>query len=109
MSIRRIIMFTVIVISGLIIIGLVIPTEVKPSLDTRVILEHNEETYIAPICFEEAEASNYIEETTLERAQELNYAPHSACTEEALEGEESSLLVGLLKNIGILSKKWDHW
>jgi len=109
MGIRRLITIIVIVLSGLIIVGLIVPAEVKPSANTRVILEHNEETYIAPICFEEANASNYIEETTLERAEELNYPPHSSCTEEALENEKSPFIVALLKNVGILSKKWDNW
>src|SRR5690625_7238228 len=109
MGIRRLITIIVIVLSGLIIVGLIVPAEVKPSANTRVILEHNEETYIAPICFEKAEASNYIEETTLERAEALNYEPHSSCTENALASEQNSFIVGLLKDVGILSKKWDDW
>lgn len=109
MGIRRIITLLVVAISGLIIVGLIIPTETEPSQSTRVILEHHEETYIAPVCFEDAAASNHIEETTLERALELNYQPHSSCTEEALTSEQNSFIVGLLKDIGILSKKWDNW
>lgn len=61
--------------------------ETKPSADTRVILDHTSKTYIAPTCFEDAEATNFLSETTLQEAYELNYQPHSACTENALKSE----------------------
>lgn len=109
MGVRRLTTILVVAVCGLIIVGLIVKTETKPDASTRVILEHNEETYIAPICFEKAEASNYIEETTLERAEALNYEPHSSCTENALASEQNSFIVGLLKDVGILSKKWDDW
>lgn len=109
MSGRRIVTWLVIVICSLIIIGFLVPSETKPSETTRVILEHYEETYIAPVCFEDAEVSNNIEETTLKHAKEVNYAPDSSCTEDALKPEKNSLIISWLKNIGLLSKQWDDW
>lgn len=98
-----------------VLLGLVILTSffisrtVQPSLDTRVVLEHTYKTYIAPSCFETAEATNFLEESTLGNAQTLDYKPHSACTEDALEAENNSLFISLLKEIGIIDKKWDNW
>lgn len=93
----------------LIIIGFVIPIETLPSRDTRIILEHTYQTYIAPICFEQSNPTNFIEEATLEKAQELNYPPHDACTEEALKAEKDSLFISLLKDMNLIDKKWDNW
>ena len=55
--------------------------------DSRVILDHNHKTYIAPSCFEESDPTNFIEESTLGEAEELGYPPHSSCTEEALSAQ----------------------
>lgn len=109
MNARRMITWLTIVICSLIIIGFIVPTETKPPESTRVILEHYEETYIAPVCFEDAEASNNIEETTLKHAKELNYVPDSSCTEDALKPEKNSFISGWLKDIGVLSMQWDDW
>ena|SRR5690625_843866 len=109
MSLKRMIMLCILLVIGVIIVGFIVPKETKPSSTTRVILEHNEKTYIAPPCFQEADASNFIAESSLEQANELNYSPHSACTEGALKGEKDSLLVSLLKDIGFIKKKWETW
>lgn len=86
-----------------------IPMQTNPSGDTRIILEHSVEKYIAPRCFEQSNPSNFIEDSTLEKANEINYGPHSECTIQALESEENSLFIHVLKNIGLLNKKWDNW
>ncbi|KRG13969.1 hypothetical protein ACA30_13685 [Virgibacillus soli] len=86
-----------------------IPKETKPSPSTRVILENTYKTYIAPVCFEQSNATNWIEETTLQKAKELNYTPHSSCTENALKPEKDRLFTSLLKELGILENKWRNW
>lgn len=93
----------------LVFVGFFIPRVTLPSADTRVILEHTYKTYIVPSCFEESDATNFLEESTLQKAQELLYKPHSSCTEDALKGEKDRLIVSLLKEIGIVDKKWDDW
>lgn len=91
----------------LIAVSFFVPQETQPPSDTRVVLEHNRHTYIAPPCFENANPTNWLEEATLEEAENLTYPPDGSCTEEAMESEESSLFVSLLKDLGILERKWD--
>ena len=99
-----------IVFVGLLILSIFfISKAVQPSPDTRVVLEHTYRTYIAPLCFETADATNFLEESTLGKARTLDYKPHSSCTEKALEAENNLLFISLLKEIGIMDKKWDDW
>lgn len=106
---KKILLVVLIIFSLFLISSFFFTKTVKPSEDTRVILEHTYKTYIAPVCFETADATNFLEESTLENAQEIGYAAHSDCTEEALEAEEHSFFVSILQEIGILNKKWDNW
>lgn len=113
MSKAKLITFIGAVIVVLIIAGLFIPKETTPSPDTRIILEHTYKTYIAPGlgCFERSDPipTNYLQDSTLEEALKLDYQPHDSCTVKALESENDSLIFSLLKDIGILNKKWDNW
>lgn len=86
-----------------------IPKATQPSGDTRVIVEHTYKTYIAPLCFETSNATNFLEESTLQNAQDLDYTPHSSCTENALKAENDSPFESILKEIGIIEKKWNNW
>lgn len=86
-----------------------LPRENEPSPETRVILEHTYRTYIAPSCFETAEATNFLEEATLGYAEELNYPPHSECTESAFAGNNDSPFVSLLKELGIKEDDTADW
>ncbi|MGH2319017.1 hypothetical protein ACRC6Q_14725 [Planococcus sp. SE5232] len=86
-----------------------IPRENMPAPESRVILEHTFRTYIAPSCFEQADATNFLEESTLEQAQELNYPPHSSCTEKAFEGNQDSGFIRLLKELDIMEKESQDW
>lgn len=93
----------------LVVLGFIIPRKTVPSPETRVILEHNFQTYIAPVCFEKSNPTNFIEDSTLKRAQELNYPPHDACTDKALHPETDPFIISLLKDFQLLDKKWDNW
>ncbi|MCH4826415.1 hypothetical protein [Planococcus halocryophilus] len=86
-----------------------LPRENEPAPESRVILEHTYRTYIAPSCFEEADATNFLEEATLEKAQELNYPPHSTCTEIAFAGNRDSGFTRLMKELGIIEKESKDW
>ncbi|MFC2950269.1 hypothetical protein [Virgibacillus sediminis] len=100
------------IFSGILIVigaAFLIPANTQPSDDTRIILEHEQHTYIAPVCFEEAQPSNWISEDTLERAEDLDYPPNDTCTEEALAGVKDPFFISLLKDVGIMDKKWDNW
>lgn len=99
-------------IIGIIIIvgvaGLVIPIKTIAPKDTRVILEHTHETFIAPPCFDQSDATNNIAGADLKTAKKNNYSANDACTESSLT-EKDNLLTAFLKNIGILNNKWDDW
>ncbi|WP_040980484.1 MULTISPECIES: hypothetical protein [Oceanobacillus] len=98
-----------IVIMVLVVIGFMIPKETKPSSDTRIILEHTYKTYIAPGCFEQSNPTNFLQDSTLGEAQNLNYDAHDSCTIDRLKNEKDSLIISLLKDVGVLDKKWDNW
>ncbi|WP_096270006.1 hypothetical protein [Paucisalibacillus globulus] len=106
---NRIVIFISILISILIIISFLIPSETKPSPNTRIILEHTYKTYIAPGCFEQSNPTNYLEDSTLAKAKALSYSPNGPCTMEVLESEKDSFIISLLKNVGVINKKWDNW
>jgi hypothetical protein len=84
-----------------------VPINQTPSDDTRMILDHRTKTYIAPICFEESIASNFLEETTLKKVKETDYEANTKCTEEALKGKKSTLFIMLAEKLGIVESKWD--
>lgn len=108
MKSKLLIVFPILIVM-LVFIGFFIPRVTLPSSDTRVILEHTYKTYIVPSCFEESDATNFLEESTLQKAQQLNFKPHSSCTEDALRAEKDRLIVSLLREVGIVDKKWDDW
>lgn len=102
---------TVGIIIMLVLLSFLLKGTTHPSPDTRIILERHYKTYIAPPCFEQSdpEPTNFLDETSLEAAKAMNFAPHDACTEEMLQGEKEAWIISLLKNNGILSSKWNEW
>lgn len=108
-TIKKLFLSIALLIIAAVIISIFIPRETFPSPDTRIVLDHTYKTYIAPGCFEVSEASNFLEESTLQKAQSLEYKPHPSCTEDALQAEKDTLFKSILKEVGILKKKWDNW
>ncbi len=106
---KKIWMIALVLAAAVLLLFFFIPRENTPSPESRVILEHSFRTYIAPSCFEQADATNFLEEATLEQAQELNYPPHSSCTEKAFEGNNDSGFIRLLKELGIMEKESKDW
>lgn len=100
----------IIVLAAAALIALLfLPRENLPSPNARVVLEHTYRTYIAPSCFEESDPTNFIEDSTLERARELGYPPDTACTEKAFQGNRDSFFVDFLKEVGIFDKETPDW
>lgn len=97
------------IIAAILLVLLLMPRDNEPPAKTRVILEHSHRTYIAYSCFEESDPTNFLEESTLQEAQDLNYPAESACTEKAFEGNNDSFLVSLLKELGIMEKETKDW
>lgn len=109
MTKKRIWIVALLLAASLLLLLFFIPRENTPAPESRVVLEHSFRTYIAPSCFEQADATNFLEESTLEQAQELNYPPHSSCTEKAFEGNQDSGFIRLLKELGIMEKESQDW
>lgn len=91
------------------LIFLFMPRDNVPPPNTRVVLEHTFRTYIAPSCFQEADATNFLEESTLQQARELGYPPHSECTVQAFEGNSESRFTSILKEFGVIEKESGDW
>ena len=106
---KKITLGVALLIAGIFIALFFLPQDNQPGPNTRVVLEHNYRTYIAPSCFEQADPTNFIEESTLERAQEINYPPNSECTEKAFEGNNDSPFIRLMKELGIMEKESKDW
>lgn len=86
---------------------LTIQVTAAPPDDTRMILEHTHRTYISPPCFEQAEKTNNLAETTLKKALEHDYRPESGCTEQSLQPVQVSVFAWLMEKLGIVKGKWD--
>ncbi|WP_066175743.1 hypothetical protein [Bacillus marinisedimentorum] len=92
----------------IVIAAVIIPVNAVPPNDTRIILDHDRKTYIAPPCFQNANASNFLEETQLEKALELDgYKPEGTCTSQQLKTEKTSLFQWVLLKTGLTKGKWD--
>ncbi|MFB1082647.1 hypothetical protein [Jeotgalibacillus sp. JSM ZJ347] len=81
------ILITLSVVAIIVIGGIVTYNIMTEEPNPQVILDHTDGTYVLPECFEQDEPSNYIEQSNMERAMELNYEPGGSCTEAAVAGE----------------------
>lgn len=99
--------FTIVILIILLGVFFFVPFKQTPPDNTRMILDHETKTYIAPICFEESIASNFLEETTLKKVKETDYKASTKCTKEALEGKQTTLFIMLAEKLGIVKSKWD--
>jgi len=84
-----------------------IPIHAKPSGQTRMILDHTLQVYVSPPCFNEAQVTNNIAESTLDRAKELQYEADAKCTSDALMSRQMSAMDVLLGSLGIIKGPWD--
>ncbi|MDT8859876.1 hypothetical protein N0O92_06490 [Alkalihalobacillus sp. MEB130] len=80
----------------LLVLGLIIPITVTVPGDTRVILDHTHQVYSAPACFDQAELTNNLEETTLQYALDLEYESESSCTDHELQ-DSKPFLIGIFQ------------
>ncbi|PSL40373.1 hypothetical protein B0H99_105151 [Planomicrobium soli] len=97
------------VMAAVLLVLFFMPRDNRPSPQTRVILEHSHRTYIAYSCFEESNATNFLEESTLQEARDLNYPAESTCTENAFQSNRDSFFVSLMKELGIMEKSSKDW
>lgn len=102
MSKKKIAIILAFVLATVLLALFFLPRENEPSPNSRVILEHTYRTYIAPTCFESADATNFIEESTLGEAVALGYLPHSDCTNDLFQPTNDSPFTSLMKELGII-------
>lgn len=86
-----------VILVAIILIGLLVPVTVVPS-DSRVILDHTYNVYSAPACYDQANLTNNLEESTLRFANELGYESESSCTDDEFQGERKPFLIGIFSN-----------
>lgn len=94
---------------GAIILALfffLVPIPFGPPGDLRIILDHTLDVYIAPPCFEQSNATNYLTETTWKNAREKGYRPESACTATLLQPAAATLWSKLQESLGIIPGSW---
>lgn len=104
MNKKRIGIIVTVALTAVLLALFFMPRENEPSPNSRVILEHTYRTYIAPTCFESADATNFIEESTLGEAETLNYLPHSSCTDDLFQPNNDSPFTSLMKELGVIEQ-----
>ncbi|UFJ41769.1 hypothetical protein LOK74_04500 [Brevibacillus humidisoli] len=96
------------IVSVLVLVSLfIVKVDVGPPADTRIILEHTYRTLISPPCFEQAEKTNNLGETTWSKAQQLGYKPESSCTEDSLRSVKEPLIYVIAYRFNLKESKWD--
>ena len=107
MKSKKVISLSISVIIILLFIGFfTVPIQVQPYADTRMILEHSHQTYIAPPCYQQAETTNNIQEPTLGQIKE-NFKPESTCTEQALQSQKKVLFDVVREKLGLKDHEWN--
>lgn len=94
-----------VVVLIIVVLSFVIQISAEAPSNTRLIIDNMHKVYVSPPCFDAADLTNYIEESTLEQAQKINYAPEGKCTEESLTNKVS-LAVYILESIGLKESVW---
>ncbi|MFD3257872.1 hypothetical protein ACE3MQ_04585 [Paenibacillus lentus] len=84
-----------------------IPINASPSGQTRMILDHSLHVYVSPPCFNEAQVTNNIAESTLSKARELQYEAEAKCTTDSLMSQKMSLADALFIRLGIVKGPWN--
>lgn len=106
---KKAVLGILIVLILLIGVSLFVPININPPANTKIILEHTYKTYIAPPCFDQAQATNNLGESNLGKALELNYKADSSCTEDHLKPVQKLVIQILAEKIGLISGNWDWY
>ncbi|MFD0590936.1 hypothetical protein ACFQZE_23355 [Paenibacillus sp. GCM10027627] len=93
-----IIIFIILVVS--------VPLPTQPPGDTRMILDHTLLVYAAPPCFNEADLTNNLAETTWDLAKQKGYEPESACTAEKMKPVSRTLWNIGMNWLGLSASPW---
>ncbi|WP_248924108.1 hypothetical protein [Paenibacillus hamazuiensis] len=102
----RILLGTAIALFIVLIAMFAVQVEVKPPNNTRLILDRSLQAYISPPCFNQADITNNLTESTLQTARKLGFKPDSPCTERSLSGVKKSAIVALFEYFGWKDGYW---
>ncbi|MFD0959060.1 hypothetical protein [Paenibacillus chungangensis] len=94
--------------AGLLFAAMFIPISVAPSDEIRIVVDHTNEYFIAPPCFEQAKGlTNHLSDTTLKEALASGYKPESACTAEKVNEKTKTVGYWIGHQLGLVSGDWD--
>ncbi|PSL50804.1 hypothetical protein B0H94_10280 [Salsuginibacillus halophilus] len=105
---QKIIVIFIAAVMVLAAVGFVVPVQLSAPPDARIVLDHTNETYVAPACFNDADVTNNLTETTYAEAKRVEYTPESVCTEHELTAQEVPLFMALLQWLGLVSHPWEE-
>ncbi|QQK80633.1 hypothetical protein HUG20_12480 [Salicibibacter cibi] len=105
---RKLITGLLLTFVALLVGGFLIPVDVGAPSDTRTILDHSTQEYVSPFCIDEAEVTNYLQETNYGHALSLDYEPESGCSVDYYQETDVPLFMAMLQTIGIVDKKWSE-
>jgi hypothetical protein len=102
----RISVVIAVVLFVLFIVAMSIPWSYGPPGTTRIILDHTNGIYVAPPCFDQANVTNNLTESTWAKARERGYRSESTCTSEVMEPAFGTLWSRLWQATGIKASPW---
>ncbi|MBB6449412.1 hypothetical protein HNR44_001361 [Geomicrobium halophilum] len=105
---RKVVISLSVIVLILLLGGLVVPINVGAPSDTRTILDHTTQNYVSPSCIDDAEVTNYLQETTYGHALSLDYDAESSCSAEFYQESDVPLFVAMLQMIGVSEQKWSE-
>ncbi|EZH67128.1 hypothetical protein DH09_04120 [Bacillaceae bacterium JMAK1] len=103
---KKIIITLLSIVAILIIGGMFVPISVSAPSDTRTIIDHTTQTYAAPSCFDQAEMTNFLQETTFGHAQTLDYDAESLCSSDFYTQSDVPIFFAMLQLFGLGEEKW---
>ncbi|KMK76060.1 hypothetical protein [Alkalihalobacillus pseudalcaliphilus] len=90
---KKVMIGAIIFFLAFIVFGFTVPLISETSNDERVILDHTLLAYSAPMCFDQADFTNNIDEGTIRLAQDIGYEAESSCTLENMSTEKKPLFI----------------
>ncbi len=85
----------IIIVVVFLAIGFLVQTTPTAPDHARIIIDHTHKVYASPPCFDQADLTNFLDETTLAQAINLGYQPESSCTSQSLVAQSQPILFHL--------------
>ena len=86
------------IITAIVLAVLVLPLVDKTSGTTRVIVDHTSGEIVAPVCYDQADLTNWIDEMSFSNAlNELQYEVRDDCSKEHFQEGKTSVLMRIFE------------